>query len=71
MIRAAAMTAPDEIGCDDCFDKLHEYAEKKLQGTSPEKAMPLVADHLKRCGECRQEFEALYTALKVLKEHAL
>jgi len=67
MIRAIKMTSPDEIGCDDCFDQLNEFAELKLAGKSTEKAMPLVQDHLNRCGDCREEFEALLEALKELK----
>jgi hypothetical protein len=67
MIRAATKTRPDEIGCDDCFDKLHKFAEIKLAGKSPEEAMPLVQDHLNRCGECREEFEVLLQALKATR----
>ncbi|WP_372639236.1 anti-sigma factor [Fodinibius sp.] len=64
LVTAATKTRPDEIGCDDCFEQLHEFAEMKLEGKSPEEAMPLVEDHLKRCGECREEYEALLEALK-------
>ncbi len=67
MIKAVAMTASEEIGCDECFDKLNEFAEMKLAGKSPETAMPLVADHLEKCGECREEYRALLTALEVLQ----
>ncbi len=67
LIQAVAMTVPEEIGCDECFDKLSEFAEVKLAGKSPEKAMPIVADHLRKCGECREEYEALLAALKDLK----
>jgi predicted anti-sigma-YlaC factor YlaD len=27
-------------------------------------AMPLVQDHLERCGDCREEFETLLAALR-------
>ena len=64
LIQAASKTHEDEIGCDDCFEKMHEFAEMKLAGKSAEKAMPLVEDHLKRCGECKEEFEVLLEALK-------
>lgn len=70
LIKAAFNSHTDEIGCDDCFDELHEFAEMKLEGKSPEEAMPLVQDHLERCGECREEFEALLEAMKNLKSHA-
>lgn len=64
LIQAALQSHSDEIGCDECFDKLHEFAEMKLAGKSPEEAMPLVEDHLNRCSDCREEFEALLDALK-------
>lgn len=67
LIRMVSMTTPEEIGCDECFDKLNEFAEMKLEGKSPDKAMPLVAEHLEKCGECRQEFEALLKALRELQ----
>lgn len=64
IIQAAFTSGPNEIGCDDCFNKLHRFAELKLEGKSPEEAMPLVKDHLNRCGECEEEFEVLLEALK-------
>ncbi|MEX0771233.1 MAG: hypothetical protein WD035_10895 [Balneolaceae bacterium] len=67
MLRAIKMTRPDEIGCDDCFDELHTFAEMELAGKSPEEALPLVKDHLDRCGECREEYQALLDAMKELK----
>lgn len=67
LINAASKTRDDEIGCDECFEKLHEFAELKLKGKSPEQAMPLVEDHLKRCGDCKEEFEMLLESLEDLK----
>ncbi len=67
MIRAIKMTREDEIGCDECFDKLNDFAEMHLSDKSPEKALPLVHDHLQKCGDCREEFLALLEALKELK----
>lgn len=64
LIKIAFNSREDEIGCDDCFDKLHSFAELKLAGKSAEEAMPLVEDHLNRCGECKEEFEVLLEALK-------
>lgn len=64
---AVRMTRPDEIGCDECFDKLDRYAELTLAGRDAAEAIPLVADHLEKCGDCREEFEALLTALEGIK----
>jgi hypothetical protein len=35
-----------------------------LVGRNAAEAMPLVQDHLEHCRECKQEFEALLSALK-------
>jgi hypothetical protein len=63
MVRAVVRTRPVEIGCDECFEELDRFAELKLAGLSPEEAMPLVHEHLERCGSCREEFEALLEIL--------
>ena len=68
MLRAVIGTKDEEIGCDDCFEKLDNFIEMKLAGKSPEQAMPLVQDHLQRCKDCRQEYEALIEALQNLEE---
>ncbi|HUX22945.1 MAG TPA: hypothetical protein VMW69_17035 [Spirochaetia bacterium] len=54
----------DEISCDECGERLSEFAELTLAGKSASDAIPLVEDHLKRCMECREEFEALLEALR-------
>lgn len=70
LIRMVKKTRPDEIGCDECFEELHRFAELELAGKSPEEAMPLVKDHLERCGNCREEYEALLEAMKELNAPA-
>jgi hypothetical protein len=67
LITGALNTAPDEIGCDDCFSVLDRYAELHLQGKEVAEAMPLVHDHLQRCKACREEFEALLVAMKAME----
>ncbi|WP_441000384.1 hypothetical protein [Fodinibius sp. SL11] len=61
------MAADHEIGCDDCFDELHEFAELELAGKSPAEAKPLVKDHLDKCGSCREEYQALLEALQAIE----
>ena len=53
----------DEISCDECGEQLARFAELTLEGKDAAQAIPLVEDHLKRCEECREEFEALLSAL--------
>jgi hypothetical protein len=66
MARGIATTQPDEIGCAECFDQMDEFVELSLAGKNAAQAMPLVEDHLNRCGDCREEFEALLAALRVV-----
>ena len=64
MARGIMTTRPDEIGCAECFDRMDSFVEIELAGRDAAEAMPLVQDHLDRCGNCREEFEALLAALR-------
>jgi predicted anti-sigma-YlaC factor YlaD len=64
VVNSVVSTRPDEIGCDDCFAQLDRFAELVLAGKNAAEAMPLVQDHLDRCMDCREEFEALLRALR-------
>jgi len=66
MVRAILSTRPDEISCDGCLEQLDRFVELTLAGKNAAEAMPLVQDHLGRCGDCREEFEALLAALQAL-----
>ena len=62
ILASVSTTKPEELGCDDCFEQLDRFAELKLAGKDAAEAMPLVEDHLNRCGACRDEFEAFLDA---------
>ena len=66
MVYDVLTTRPDEIGCDECFEQLDRYIEMTLAGKNVAEAMPLVEDHLGRCQDCREEFEALLAVLGAL-----
>jgi hypothetical protein len=66
MVRAVLSTRPDEIGCDECFEALDVFVDMELAGKKAAEAMPLVHDHLQRCANCREEFEALLELLRGL-----
>lgn len=65
LIRTLRAARPEQVGCRECFEKLDRFAEEVLAGKSPARAMPLIQEHLNRCGSCREEFEALMDALVV------
>ena len=58
----------DELSCDECFEEIDHFAEIELVGKSAAEAMPLVQEHLERCTDCREEYEALISALKFIDE---
>jgi hypothetical protein len=64
LVRNILTTRPDEIGCDKCLEQLDRFVEMELAGKNAAEAMPLVQDHLERCRECHEEFEALLKALR-------
>jgi hypothetical protein len=70
MVRMIVATRPDELSCDECFEQLDRFAELHLAGKPAAEAMPLVKDHLDRCGDCREEFELLLAALQADGYHS-
>jgi hypothetical protein len=66
LVRVVMTTRPDEFGCEECFQELDRFVEIQLAGKDAAEAMPLVQDHLDRCRECKEEFEALMAALRAL-----
>ena len=66
MARGIMTTRPDEIGCDECFEQLDRFVDMELGGLDAAAAMPLVQDHLERCQDCREEYEALLAALQAV-----
>lgn len=58
-----AGTVENEIGCDEVYELLDRYVEITARGENPAVLLPLVHDHLERCGDCREELEALLRIL--------
>jgi hypothetical protein len=68
LVRLIVTTRPDEIGCDECLEQVDRFVEMELAGLDAAEAMPLVQDHLDKCGSCREEFEALLRALRAVED---
>ena len=64
LVRDVMFTQVREIDCDGCLLELHIYVELTLAGESPERSMPKVAQHLRQCFCCREEFEFLLVVLR-------
>jgi hypothetical protein len=63
LVRAVAETRETEIGCDQCFEQMDRFAEIEFSGSDAARAMPLIHDHLRRCEDCREQYEALLIAI--------
>jgi hypothetical protein len=68
LVHSILTTHPDEIDCDECYARLDVFVEITLAGKNAAEAMPLVYDHLQRCVNCQEEFEALLSALQSLDD---
>jgi uncharacterized protein with PIN domain len=68
LVRALVITREYEINCAECLGMVAEFAERELAGRPIPDALEAVRHHLTRCGECREEYEALFTALKRMQE---
>lgn len=66
MVRDILAYRDDELDCNGCFEQLDRFVEMELAGVDAAAALPLVADHLRRCRDCREEYEALLVALQAL-----
>lgn len=53
----------DEIFCDECFGQLARFVDMTLAARDSAQALPLVRDHLDRCADCREEYEAILRSL--------
>ena len=68
LVRAALETSEHELGCDECLDEVNHFVEMELAGLDAAAAMPLIQNHLQRCGDCREEFEALLVAVRATED---
>jgi uncharacterized protein with PIN domain len=68
LVHALSITREHEIDCAECLDMVAEFAERELARRPIPDALETVRHHLTRCGECREEYEALFTALKRMQE---
>ena len=51
--------AGDEIGCEECFERIDEYVDLQLAGADADQRIPGLRTHLEGCPACREEHEAL------------
>ena len=59
LLRLIAMTAPEELDCDQVLERVGALLESLVEGEEPPRRLAAVAQHLEVCPECREEFDAL------------
>ena len=57
-------TQPAELGCDEVFALLDQFAEMAARGENVAQLMPLVKQHLEMCADCREEYQVLRNILE-------
>jgi hypothetical protein len=66
VIRQGLPPAHAEIDCDECLRQVAQFAESVLADKEPREKLALVRQHFEICAECREEFQILLEALRVV-----
>ena len=56
-------TDPRDVGCAEAMELLHVYVDLVAAGEPAEQRYPGIAAHLRACGPCGEDFEALLAAV--------
>jgi hypothetical protein len=57
-------TDPRDVGCAEAMDMLHVYVDLVASRAPAEQRYPGIAAHLRACGPCGEDFEALLAAVR-------
>jgi len=57
-------TDPRDVGCAEAMEMLHVYVDVVAANDDAEERYPGIAAHLRACGPCGEDFEALLTAVR-------
>lgn len=60
----ATARSEDTIGCNGCFELMDQFAQAELEDRDVPEALEVVRVHLEQCKCCRDEYDALLTALR-------
>ena len=55
---------PRDVGCAEAMEILHVYVDLVAAGEPAEQRCPGIAAHLRACGPCGEDFEALLAAVR-------
>jgi hypothetical protein len=63
----ATARSEDTIGCNGCFELMDQFAQAELEGRDVPEGLEVVRVHLEQCKCCRDEYNALLTALREIE----
>ena len=66
VLKSLTITEAEEMTCSECYNEIDQYVDMLREGKPPAEVMPLVKHHITLCPPCRDEFEALLTALEAI-----
>ncbi len=66
LLRRIALTTVTEINCDECLALMPEYAEATVSQQPIVGELVLVEVHLVQCPCCKEEFEIIVAAIRVI-----
>jgi hypothetical protein len=52
-------TAGEDAGCEETLARLAEYVEGELSGREMAELLPAVAEHLRNCPACAEDYRGL------------
>jgi hypothetical protein len=58
-------TAGQDAGCEETFARLAEYVEGELSGREMVELLPAVAEHLRSCPACNEDYRGLVELVRV------
>ncbi len=68
LIRGILTADGEALGCEDCFELLDRCADLIEAGQALADVYPEVKKHLEGCMGCKEEFEALLSALEAVQQ---
>lgn len=68
MIRSIVAADGEALGCEECFELLDRCADLIEAGQDIADVYPEVKKHLDDCECCKEEFEALLSALDAVQQ---
>jgi hypothetical protein len=59
LLQNIADTGDEEIPCTECLELVPQYVDREIAGQADDRTLPPLQQHLRQCGVCREEYEAL------------